>query len=1208
MMVQRTTWTLAFHSYRETASRPGWWLLSGILVLMFGVLAASILNFVLPGSRIILDSPVPQLLMWNSVTFLTLPLVTNLYGNRFVRGDRQGTSALLHGFGVSAGNQIIGHFIASTLLVTPVLFFVFVIQFVLTKFEIVPPQIGNETGLASFSTLTSGWVINCFVPVLIYGAISILVGITSRSTVALQMLWVLLLVVGSVYEFDASGLSASSITIMTLLDPTLGFWFEHVLTEPNLGGAAYSDMSLVQAFSYQGHLLLWNRTLWLVLAIMSLIIGVRILSSRLRPKHSIPKASVAIALQQGTSSPDPHVPNAHVFTKTTSMAGRPRGRCRFFLVDSASLLRKTAFWVWQILAALTTFIYIGFVIPFAQTEYQTAISTNGLISDMGPFLWWLSIASVIAAAFSINRDEFSKEIDQIINRTSARTSWIVIGRFLACLAPGLLILASAMIGLLASAIWLSTTQSEQIDWAGMSPLPALTYYVVILLPGSMLVSATLLLGFAVCRSMIAPIVILVILGLPTILGLWGVVQPTWTTDWMLSGIRWSESAPFEYERIGIILNRALVSGLALAALGLAVRIWPRVAADPVATPSWTNRILRSMLRPLPLMGIIIAIISACWLEIEMAKGWESSTVERRVEFYNQHYPTWFGAPQPTLESIDFTCEILPDQRTARIQATLHARNLHDDKLRTVAFSVSPLFDISRCTSRIKYGRRLHCHTPYEDRMLYEVEANLDAGEVIVFETEYELTIPHGLGKRPGQYQQPFILPGGVLLSRFPGDFSFLPSIGFTLTQEGLSWRDVAGPVDRRFGMGGLDQVIDIEARVTVPDGYRVNMPGDLISLERTGDTGDATDVMRTYHWKTLTPVAPLFHLVAGRWDVLAGEHGEVWYDPMHREAAARSFEALEEAVPAFSSWFGKLDYDTIRLNEFPSYTDYSQSADQNIILNEFLFQLRRTEEYDLAFSTTAHEIAHLWWGVGLVPAEGRGGNIISEGLAEYSTIRLLQHARGDEARQSYLKAQENIYLNERDPSREPMMDRVLDDDRYSTVVNYNRAGWIFWMAASILGIEHHDAQLKDMAEYYHERTECPVLEDYIAWMSANAGENRRAFGTFARKWMSWNCVNEFVLTKLSCKSPSADESDWTTTLRVNLVSDESCSPPFEVTIAVMGEQIDGSPQELQYQIPEHSNWPIEIEIRSPFQPTQAVVDPDVNVLQINRDGAKIDLP
>jgi len=39
----------------------------------------------------------------------------------------------------------------------------------------------------------------------------------------------------------------------------------------------------------------------------------------------------------------------------------------------------------------------------------------------------------------------------------------------------------------------------------------------------------------------------------------------------------------------------------------------------------------------------------------------------------------------------------------------------------------------------------------------------------------------------------------------------------------------------------------------------------------------------------------------------------------------------------------------------------------------------------------AHEAAHQWWGNIVTPGKGPGGNVISEGLAEFSACMLMHH-------------------------------------------------------------------------------------------------------------------------------------------------------------------------------------------------------------------------
>jgi hypothetical protein len=122
---------------------------------------------------------------------------------------------------------------------------------------------------------------------------------------------------------------------------------------------------------------------------------------------------------------------------------------------------------------------------------------------------------------------------------------------------------------------------------------------------------------------------------------------------------------------------------------------------------------------------------------------------------------------------------------------------------------------------------------------------------------------------------------------------FLPLIGFV--PEMIEGNDLkpdrhrAGASDSRrgplWGGGGL---IDVTAAVRIPEEYRANLPGSLVSET-------VEDGWRTLRWKTDRPISEDFHIVAGRWAETKGQRSSVWHSPKHAQNVPSIIEALDAA-------------------------------------------------------------------------------------------------------------------------------------------------------------------------------------------------------------------------------------------------------------------------------------------------------------------------
>jgi aminopeptidase N len=71
------------------------------------------------------------------------------------------------------------------------------------------------------------------------------------------------------------------------------------------------------------------------------------------------------------------------------------------------------------------------------------------------------------------------------------------------------------------------------------------------------------------------------------------------------------------------------------------------------------------------------------------------------------------------------------------------------------------------------------------------------------------------------------------------------------------------------------------------------------------------------------------------------------------------------------------------------------------------------KDLDLTYFVTAHELAHQWWGHQLVGGRVEGSNMLSESLAEYSALRVMQKKYGDDQMRKFLKHELDGYLRGR---------------------------------------------------------------------------------------------------------------------------------------------------------------------------------------------------
>ena len=387
--------------------------------------------------------------------------------------------------------------------------------------------------------------------------------------------------------------------------------------------------------------------------------------------------------------------------------------------------------------------------------------------------------------------------------------------------------------------------------------------------------------------------------------------------------------------------------------------------------------------------------------------------------------------------------------------------------------------------------------------------------------------------------------------------------------------------------------------VTGPSEFTINSVGT-----KTADS--VKDGRRTVVWESDFPVS-FFNVIAGRWEVERGEGTAVYYDRRHPYNVGEMREALDAARRYYSEWFFAYPWHELKLSEFPNLATYAQGFPTNITFSEGVgFLTSSTPENHAAFEITSHEAAHQWWGNLLSPGKGPGGNILSEGTAHFSTILLVEQAKGEHARIELCKRLEANYGKSRQADSELPLVKITGERPGDTTVTYDKGGWVFWMLLNEMGRDKALPGMRAFIKTYQGNPDHPVLQDFLASLRLFAADSA-AFDKFTHQWFYEVVVPEYVLH--DAKKASKGET-WELTVRVENAG--SGVMPVEIA-AVRGERFakDGSPspeyREARAVVVPGKGESKNAAIVCPFEPEQVVVDPDAKVLQVRRKNAVVKL-
>lgn len=677
---------------------------------------------------------------------------------------------------------------------------------------------------------------------------------------------------------------------------------------------------------------------------------------------------------------------------------------------------------------------------------------------------------------------------------------------------------------------------------------------------------------------------------------------TWVWNWPLWGtLRWSDLGTFPLNGEALLFNRLLMVALGVFFGAVAVLAFPRTERDATATLHRfrPRALFRTAARLAPFA--VLPLLLGGYLAVQIATGFQGEAAQEWArDYWRQNVATWRDATPPEIAAMDLDIDLDPAARRIEVAGTYTLVNRTDEPMTRLPFTVGPYFEnvvwtLVDAPTEADDRAGLHILTPPSPLM---------PSDTVEVGFAYRAVYPRGFTRNGGGARH-FILPAGVLLSTLRGEF--LPTPGF-VERLGLHdgnrydaadipddfWQETLSPI----GDGAL---YDTRVEVTAPSDYTVTSVGVKTAEE-------ARDGRTTVVWESDHPVS-VVNVMAGRWDVAERDGHAIYYHPGHPYNIDAMMTTLVAARDRYSEWFYPYPWQQLRINEFPNLEANATGFPTNISFSETAgFLTRPDRTLDAVFVTTAHEVAHQWWGNLLRPGEGPGTDVLIEGAAHYATLRLREAVHGLRARIAFATQIEDAYATERRIDAEQPLARIRDDGRRTdrTAV-YNKGAWVLWMMHQHLGDAAMHAGLRAFFDRYVAPADgdYPALHDFIKTLRPFASDSA-AYQTFVDQWFFDVVLPECQLSDIEVVQRA---NQWTVSATIENVGTGTAS--VEVA-AARGERFSGFDLNPDYADarttirlapgrPERISWTV------PFEPERLVVDPDALVLQLNRDRAAADL-
>ena len=181
---------------------------------------------------------------------------------------------------------------------------------------------------------------------------------------------------------------------------------------------------------------------------------------------------------------------------------------------------------------------------------------------------------------------------------------------------------------------------------------------------------------------------------------------------------------------------------------------------------------------------------------------------------------------------------------------------------------------------------------------------------------------------------------------------------------------------------------------------------------------------------------------------------EVYYHPGHEYNVDRMIEAVKKSLDYFTANFSPYQHRQVRILEFPRYASFAQSFPNTIPYSESIGFIARVrpddpEDIDYPFYVTAHEVAHQWWAHQVIGANVQGATMMSESLAQYSALMVLEKEIGPHKMKKFLEYELKGYLGGRSVERKKELPLMRNENQ--PYIHYQKGSLVFYALRDYLG-------------------------------------------------------------------------------------------------------------------------------------------------------------
>ncbi|OIN61019.1 M1 family aminopeptidase [Arsenicibacter rosenii] len=452
--------------------------------------------------------------------------------------------------------------------------------------------------------------------------------------------------------------------------------------------------------------------------------------------------------------------------------------------------------------------------------------------------------------------------------------------------------------------------------------------------------------------------------------------------------------------------------------------------------------------------------------------------EARQVSYEKKYKKYQGIPQPRISDVKYTIDVYPEERNLSVKGDFVLVNRS-------SFPIDSLHIVypneQKFTVSVDRGR-LALNDSVLQYQIYRLSPALAPGDSVHLrytmrkETngfENEVTFTKQINQNGSFFDNTDIAPMIGYQDGFEiGDKN-------KRKEYGLKEKDRMPQLTRNctdkcmntYLNNNADWVM-VETVISTSGDQIAVAPGSL--LKEWTKTGDDGKTRKYFHYKLDHQSLNFYSFISARYEVARekwnGIDVEVYYDKKHPYNVKNMLSSVKKSLAYYTRNFGPYYHKQARIIEFPRYASFAQAFPGTMPYSEgigFISKIDPEKDIDMVYYVVAHEMGHQWWAHQVVGADMQGATLLSETMAQYSALMVMEKEYGKDRMKKFLKYEMDRYLGDR--GTESVKEVPLEKVENQGYIHYRKGSVVMYYFKEMIGEKAVNKALHELVQNYAYR-------------------------------------------------------------------------------------------------------------------------------------------